>query len=520
LRAGPARAARHTGGNMARKLLLADDSVTIQKVVGISFANEDVDLITVDNGDTAIQRAREVHPDVVLADVVMPGKSGYEVCEAIKTDPLLRHVPVLLLTGTFEAFDEERARRCGAAGHVAKPFEAQALVDRVKALLAQAPPAPPAPAEATTAPSRPSPTEAAGNVRIGQVVTQTVSSPTPSSESFDFFDDAPGSPTPPPAAATDPEPGPGRATAADAFAFGEDELLGAEPEPTADRTVALLGDELDAAPAQPTPASFDDPFEADLGGDDLLPREKHPTPEPAVTRLDPSFAADDGGDELLPEELISADSTASRVEDSFDFDLGQSQPGEVSGPQLAQATVLDPKGSSGFDVSSSDLGDPLAEAPVGPVSWPAAAGRPAAPPAPEPPPRRAEALEPEPDFSIGVEEPPAVAAQIDEASLEDLMTAEALAEPEEPRRPEPQRVAVTHDASALAGVSLAEIEPQLRKQLHDTLEKIAWESFGDVTAQIVRQAVERVERVAWEVIPQLAETLIREEIRKLKGEGD
>ena len=100
---------------MAKTLLLADDSVTIQKVVNISFASEDVTLVTVDNGDDAVERAKETRPDLVLADVVMPGKSGYEVCEAIKADPDLCHIPVLLLTGTFEAFDEEHANRVGAA---------------------------------------------------------------------------------------------------------------------------------------------------------------------------------------------------------------------------------------------------------------------------------------------------------------------------------------------------------------------------------------------------------------------
>ena len=68
---------------MPKTILLADDSVTIQKVVAISFASEDVTVLTVDNGDDAIVKAREVRPDIVLADVVMPGKSGYEVREVI-----------------------------------------------------------------------------------------------------------------------------------------------------------------------------------------------------------------------------------------------------------------------------------------------------------------------------------------------------------------------------------------------------------------------------------------------------
>jgi CheY-like chemotaxis protein len=130
---------------MPKTLLLADDSVVIQKLVGLSFANEDVELVTVDNGDDAVTRAQELNPDLVLADVVMPGKSGYEVCEAIKKDPKLSGTPVLLLTGTFEAFDEVRAQTAGADGQITKPFEAQALVDRVNEILTRAPQAAVAP---------------------------------------------------------------------------------------------------------------------------------------------------------------------------------------------------------------------------------------------------------------------------------------------------------------------------------------------------------------------------------------
>jgi CheY-like chemotaxis protein len=121
---------------MSKKLLLADDSVTIQKVIQITFAHEDYDLTITDNGDTALQKARELKPDLVLADVYMPGKNGYELCTALKQDPVCRSVPVLLLAGSFEPFDEDKARAAKADGWLEKPFESQTLIDKVAELLA------------------------------------------------------------------------------------------------------------------------------------------------------------------------------------------------------------------------------------------------------------------------------------------------------------------------------------------------------------------------------------------------
>ncbi len=120
---------------MPKSVLVADDSVTIRKVIGLIFAHEDFTLTIVDNGLDAIRRARELRPDVVLADCMMPGKNGYEVAEALKNDPTTQHIPVLLLAGTFEPFDENRARSVRADGHVVKPFESQAFLDKVKALV-------------------------------------------------------------------------------------------------------------------------------------------------------------------------------------------------------------------------------------------------------------------------------------------------------------------------------------------------------------------------------------------------
>src|SRR6185369_12768869 len=120
---------------MGNRLLLADDSITIQKVVAIIFANEEFELTVVDNGDAALQQARAVRPDIMLVDALMPGKTGYEVCAEIRRDPALAATPVLLLIGAFEPFDEAKARDCGADASITKPFESQQLIDRVKELL-------------------------------------------------------------------------------------------------------------------------------------------------------------------------------------------------------------------------------------------------------------------------------------------------------------------------------------------------------------------------------------------------
>ena len=120
------------------KLLLADDSVTIQRVIELTFADESVDVIAVGDGKAAIERLATDPPDIVLADVGMPERDGYEVAEHIKGTPQLSHIPVLLLTGAFEPIDEKRAKKIGCDGVLVKPFEPQMVISRVRELL-QAP---------------------------------------------------------------------------------------------------------------------------------------------------------------------------------------------------------------------------------------------------------------------------------------------------------------------------------------------------------------------------------------------
>lgn len=118
------------------KLLLADDSVTIRKVVELTFAEEGIEVISVGDGDSALQKINEQPPDIVLADVEMPGANGYKICENIKQNAAIHHVPVLLLVGSFEPFDQTEAERVGADGFLTKPFHSiRDLVSRVKELL-------------------------------------------------------------------------------------------------------------------------------------------------------------------------------------------------------------------------------------------------------------------------------------------------------------------------------------------------------------------------------------------------
>jgi len=118
-------------------LLLADDSVTIQRVIELTFADEDIAVVAVSDGDQAIARLDAAPPDIVLADVGMPGKNGYEVAQYVKQSPRLAHIPVVLLTGAFEPVDHARANDAGCDGVLAKPFEPQLVISRVKELLAQ-----------------------------------------------------------------------------------------------------------------------------------------------------------------------------------------------------------------------------------------------------------------------------------------------------------------------------------------------------------------------------------------------
>ena len=119
---------------MSRKLLLADDSITIQKLVELIITDEGFEIKTTNNGEEALSAIPSFQPDIVLADTEMPRMNGYQLCEKIKQDPAMHHIPVVLLTGAFEPVNDELVKQVHADDVIIKPFEPQDLISRINAV--------------------------------------------------------------------------------------------------------------------------------------------------------------------------------------------------------------------------------------------------------------------------------------------------------------------------------------------------------------------------------------------------
>jgi CheY-like chemotaxis protein len=121
------------------KILVADDNSNIQKMVGLALKDHGIDVVAVGNGEAAVRKISDVRPDLVLADVFMPVRNGYEVCKYVKDDTALSHIPVILLVGAFDPLDEQEAQRVGADGVLKKPFvPPDPLISMVKSALVRA----------------------------------------------------------------------------------------------------------------------------------------------------------------------------------------------------------------------------------------------------------------------------------------------------------------------------------------------------------------------------------------------
>ncbi|MCU1302497.1 MAG: response regulator receiver protein [Candidatus Sulfotelmatobacter sp.] len=119
---------------MARKILLADDSVTAQNMGRKILADAGYEVIAVNNGSAALKKIAELKPDLVILDVYMPGYSGLEVCQRLKESQETARIPVLLTVGKLEPFKPEEAQRVRAEGYIVKPFEASELLSALSKL--------------------------------------------------------------------------------------------------------------------------------------------------------------------------------------------------------------------------------------------------------------------------------------------------------------------------------------------------------------------------------------------------
>jgi CheY-like chemotaxis protein len=120
------------------KILVADDNSNIQKMVGLALKDQGIDVVAVGNGEAAVRKIADLKPDLVLADVFMPVRNGYEVCKYVKDDSALSHIPVILLVGAFDPLDEQEAQRVGADGVLKKPFvPPDPLISMVKSALSR-----------------------------------------------------------------------------------------------------------------------------------------------------------------------------------------------------------------------------------------------------------------------------------------------------------------------------------------------------------------------------------------------
>ncbi len=438
---------------MAKTILLADDSVTIQKVVELTFMDEDYRVVATGDGASALEQIPELGPDLVIADVHMPGADGYEVCRQTKaTHP---SIPVLLLVGTFEHFDEQKAVEVGADGHLKKPFDSQDLLSQVETLIARSekPAAAVAPAVADAPPAEPDVFELDDSPSpIGDLEPPPLEMPGESAAppaappEVDFF----GSPMPDLDATPPPEP------------MAPDVMETATIEPSAFDPPAF--DPPAFEPPAIEPSAFEPPAVALEA-----PTHQVPTIAPAIDAVEDLEAP------LLETPAIDDFESASAA------------------PFAAPAPDAEPFAAPAPDVASEE------------ATWasvPAVAGAQVDTPAVD------ESFE-----AVPAAEPAAGAPEIEEP---ETVTAEAVvAEPDAlsvAGASEAEEQVETAAPAAAVEAPAAEVSANGSGPLsEDDIERIAKRVAELVGEKALRD-------IAWEVLPDLAEVIIKERIRELESQ--
>ncbi len=483
-----------------RILLLADDSSVTQKVVSLTFADEGFEVVAVGDGDEAARRLEAgLAPDIVLADVLMPGLTGYELCERIKGDSRLRHVPVMLLVGSFEPFNEAEARRVGADTVLTKPFQSiRELMSKVGSLLSGSKPEAETEAAHDEAPQQQDAAASFADIQMDDEMIEA--RPAAHNEAPETFAPAAPESTPSPSAAQQPANnsfddtirGPYMAAPRGMDAEREAQVFAEAPAPVANVVVAeesrvgqpafaahLAG----AADADDTLLDLDfeppattneaDDFILDLGDDDQFTPAMHqaaPVEEPRSVWA-----------EAAPVEASTPDAAGAFAEAAH----GESAPlydGEVAAEVVAQDEPLEFGGETMSEASSAPRGF------VEPEVVPAADTSPAI----------VEAEFVDGSVEGDVAKPPVF-------DVEPIFDAEPIVEAEAasafPPAPSTEGFEVM---AARAGVEEGVRPEQLSAEAIDAIARRVVEMMSD---KVVRE-------IAWEVVPELAELLIKQKLEE------
>ncbi len=496
---------------MPKKILLADDSVTIQKVVELTFAEGDYQVVCVSNGKAAIEKVKESRPDILLCDIIMPEVSGYEVAEFVKRNPAFSAIPVILLTGTFEPFDEDKARLSGADTFITKPFDSRMLVEKVESLLKARlvldTAAPVVPFEVTAREGmivhpEPPPFEAAP---VPPVFEAAAPVPPPAPASVVTYE-----PPPPPApVAFSPEPSPfapvSSAPAPAAFAPAASPF--GAPPPAAPAPFAAEPGPFAAAPAPPSPpapAAYEPPpppapvaFSPEVVDVGVLPS---PVPEAAFEGL----AAPPAPVAAVPEEVVlPPEPPPVQASDFAPAEPRAAVAEPVAAPEAAagaEASAVEPEAAAESVSGAEDWGETQAL-----VQPPAPEAAFAEPPASEP------ELEKAPWAETTSSEPvEPVSGLVHEMTDQQEMVAEA-------HHFDP--AAVEEPAFRAGEEEVAEEEPAAEAPpaapplslTQEQLEAAVRKAVAEMAPEVLRQ-------VAWEVIPELAESLIKRRIQELEAQ--
>ncbi|MEP6800506.1 MAG: response regulator [Acidobacteriota bacterium] len=488
---------------MAKKILLADDSLTIQKVVELTFSDSDYELVCVSNGQRALDRVREDRPDLILADAVMPEKNGYEVCEAIKGDPATSRIPVVLLSGTFEPFDRERAERIGADAIVSKPFDSHQLLAQVDALLE-------GPRHARqTDPDRPLTTAAIAVPPLPEPPAAPPPEEAPFDEGFSEGDFTASVRLPPSRAGVDPfeeDYGRGDVDSAIAafekahprFGFGSALATAASPgapEPPAElaREPQWLGE--DAVPSA-APAGFQ--AEETPRSSPSFAADASDRASAAIFRAESVRRADEMPTMEFTRPAIDRSTASDRPQPAFgdrfvpfggplghgEGDFGAAPP---ASPQTTEISALDAEVL--FDVDETP------------------------PPAAPEEPREQET---EPSWSAGAEEPKAADPRPDNAPAESRGAPQTTPSAE-PLAAGPGGGAVPGEIEMLAQRSSI---PELTQMLSSVRSggDMSEEQIERLATRVVEKLSDRIIReIAWEVIPDMAEIVIKQRIKELEA---